>query len=274
MEQRLMREFGGTTALVTGASSGIGAALARRLADCGCNLILTARRQARLEALRDEILARHGRLDVQVVAADLARADGPSVLHEEVSRRGLRVDVLVNNAGFGVYGLFAASAAERQREMLQVNLLALVELTRRFLPAMIERREGYILQVASIAAYVASPFLALYGGSKAFVLRFSQALAHELRATGVHVTTLAPGGTATEFMDVSGQGLSDVGRRGVMPADAVAAAGLRALARRRYAVVPGLLYKVMTWMLRLVPDALAIRAAALFTRLGAARPPS
>jgi short-subunit dehydrogenase len=192
------------TALVTGASSGIGEAFAKLLASEGVDLIITARRQERLTAVADRLRRQHG-VSVEVIAADLSKQEAPARLCAEIGRRGLTVDVLVNNAGYGVPGTFIASPWERQAALLQVMVVALAELTHRLLPGMVERGYGRIINVASLAALVPAPAgHTLYAACKSFVVKFSESLAGEVLRSGVHVTALCPGFTLSEFHDVTG----------------------------------------------------------------------
>lgn len=192
------------TALVTGASSGIGEAFADVIAAEGFALILTARREERLTAVATRLRQQHG-VSVDVIVADLSERDAPARLCEEIGQRGLTVDLLVNNAGYGVPGTFTASPWERQAAQLQVMVVALAELTHRLLPGMVERGYGRIINVASLAALVPAPAgHTLYAASKSFVVKFSEALAGEVARSGVHVTALCPGFTRSEFHDVTG----------------------------------------------------------------------
>jgi short-subunit dehydrogenase len=200
----MTREGTGRTALVTGASAGIGAAFADVLAEAGYGLVLTARRADRLEAVAAGLRTRYG-VPVDIIVADLADPAAPAALVEAIGARGLTVDVLVNNAGYGVPGRYAATAWTRQRDFVQVLVTAVAELTHRLLPGMIERRFGRVLNIASLAALVpAAPGHTLYAASKAFLVKFSEALAGECRADGVHVTAVCPGFTYSEFHDVTG----------------------------------------------------------------------
>jgi len=192
------------TVLITGASSGIGEAFADVFAAAGFDLVLTARRADRLAAVAERIRATH-RSAVEVIVADLADPDVPARLCEEATRRGLRIDALVNNAGYGVPGGYVASPWERHDAMLQVMVVAVAELTHRLLPGMIERGYGRIINVASLAALVPAPAgHTLYAASKALVVKFSESLAGEVLRHGVHVTALCPGFTYSEFHDVTG----------------------------------------------------------------------
>jgi len=192
------------TALITGASSGIGEAFAEVFAAHGFDLVITARREDRLRAVAARLEERH-QIRVLVFVADHARRDTPERLCAELASRGLTIDVLVNNAGYGVPGKFVASPWERHDDMLQVMVTGLAELTHRLLPGMIERGYGRILNVASLAGLVPAPAgHTLYAASKALVIKFSEALSHEVRRHGIHVTAVCPGFTYSEFHDVIG----------------------------------------------------------------------
>ena len=190
------------TALVTGASSGIGAAIAAELASRGFSLILVARREERLRSLATELSSEHG-IDVEVIAADLADEGERDRLQQELGGRGRAVEVLVNNAGFGHQADFARSPRERMVEMVRVNVEAVVDLTSRFIGPMVERGRGSVINIASLGAFQPLPGSAVYGASKAFVLSFSEALHSEVAGTGVSVTAVCPGPVKTEFMDAS-----------------------------------------------------------------------
>lgn len=187
------------TALITGASTGIGAALAREFANNGHDLILVARSLGKLQALADELSAQHG-IQAEVIAQDLSAMDAAEVLHAEVQRRELAVDILVNNAGLLFEGPYWETALANHQQLLQVNIGAVVALTHHFLPGMITRGQGRVLNLASTSAFQPVPFLASYAASKAFVLSFSEALAIELKGKGVTVTALCPGFTETEMI--------------------------------------------------------------------------
>jgi short-subunit dehydrogenase len=255
-----MPDLAGKVALVTGASSGIGAAMARQLAAWKCDLVVTARRQDRLEALCGEL----GALGVsaRAVREDLADPGGPARLHAAVRALG-PIDILVNNAGFGAYQSFADTPWPRHVELLQLNVLSLVELCHRFLPDLLARPgRAHVLNVASIAAFVSVPYFASYGGSKAYVLGFSESLAAELAASNVRVTCLCPGGTWTEFSEVSGQTLGRAARAGMMSAERCAVIGLRGMLRGRRVVVPGGSNKATHVLSRLMPRRLMGAAGA------------
>jgi short-subunit dehydrogenase len=254
-------------ALVTGASSGIGADLARELAARGAHLVLVARREERLRALADELERAHG-VRTRVVAMDLAAPDAPPALHARLAGEGIAVDVLVNNAGFGVYGPFLDVDWEREREMIALDVVALVHLTKLFARDMRARGFGRVLQVASIGAFQPSPTYATYSAAKAFVQSFGEALACELRGTGVTVTVVSPGVTETEFFAVAGQQRSLFQRLTVMPSAKVARIALRAMERGRPLVVPGLANAFTAWSMRLLPRRLQASMAKTAMTLG------
>lgn len=192
------------TVLITGASSGIGEAFADVFAAEGFDLVITARREDRLRAVAERLRQRYARR-VEVITADLSEQDAPARLCDEIARRGLAIDALVNNAGYGIPGTFAASEWTRHAALLQVMVLAPAELTHRLLPGMVERGYGRIINVASLAALVPAPAgHTLYAACKAFVVKFSESLSNEVTRSGVHVTALCPGFTRSEFHDVTG----------------------------------------------------------------------
>jgi len=260
-----MKELADRTALVTGASSGIGVELARELGRRGATVILVARREERLHDLAVQI-RQESRVRVEVIAVDLTAPDAVPGLYAELAERGLVVDVLVNNAGFGSHGAVSELTWERTSQMLELNILALVRLTKLALPGMIERRWGRVLQVASIGAYQPCPTYASYGASKAFVRSFSEALNFELRGSGVSCTVLSPGATATEFMEVAGQELTGAHQLVMMSSASVARIGVRALLAGRASVVPGWLNVLATFATRFAPRRLATWSAWLVMR--------
>lgn len=218
--------FHSTRALVTGASSGIGAEFARALAARGTDLILVARRTDRLQSLADELIAAHG-IRVEVVGADLAEAGVGVALRERITGQ---VDLLVNNAGFGMHGRLVDSDVAGLDRLIAVDIRALVELTHAFLPEMVERGRGGVVNIASTAAYQPLPAMAVYGAAKAFVLSFTEAIWKEAQPHGVKVMALSPGATESEFFDVVGTEDAAVGSK--QTAAQVVAVGLRALDRR------------------------------------------
>jgi uncharacterized protein len=249
------------TALITGASSGLGAEYSKLFARGKHDLVLVARRRDRLETLARELRSSHG-VRAEVIAVDLATAEGANRLLEEVARLGLQIDFLVNNAGFGASGSFADLPLARELEMIQLNITSLVTLTRAFLPAMIERRSGRILNVGSTAGFPPGPFMAVYYASKAFVNSFTEALWYELRGTGVSATVSCPGATATEFAAVAGNSRSLLFRLGAADPKQVAAEGYRAMKKGKPMVIHGFKNKLTVQSLRLSPRAVARAVAA------------
>jgi short-subunit dehydrogenase len=249
-------------ALVTGASGGIGAELARVLAANGHDLVLVARTTDRLAAVARELSAAHG-IEARTLAADLALGDAPEVVARSLASEGGEVDVLVNNAGFGLHGPFATTDGARELEMIALNVCALTRLTKALLPGMIARRRGRILNLASTAGFVPGPYMAVYYATKAYVVSFSQAIAEELRGTGVTVTALCPGATRTGFAGTAGMEGSRLFRRGVvMDAATVARAGYDGMMAGRAIVVPGLANKAIVASTRVSPRGLLARVTA------------
>ncbi|MBN2799854.1 MAG: SDR family oxidoreductase [Deltaproteobacteria bacterium] len=251
-----MRELAGRWALITGASAGLGAAFATLLAERGVNLVLVARREERLQALAARLRSERG-VEVRVFAQDLAAPGGPEALYAAVTGAEIAVDLLINNAGFGLEAPDLSLAWEDLSRMLDLNVGAVMLLTRLFGADMVGRGFGRVLQVSSIAAAQPTPGYAAYAATKAFVLHYSEALNHELSGTGVRVTTLCPGVTDTEFFQVSGQALGRYQRAAMMPARDVAMTGLRAMTRGQASVTPGLLNKISSALVRLLPRPLA-----------------
>ena len=254
-------DYARATALVTGASSGIGEALARQLAERGTRrLILVARSKDKLDALAGELRTRHPGLDALVVAADLSDAHAPEHVNARTDERGWTVDLLVNNAGFGSYGFFDTRPPEREAEMVDLNVRAVVALTRLYLPGLIAQGGGGVLNVSSTAAFQPVPFMATYGATKAFVLSFSEALWAENRDRGVRVVCLCPGGTRTNF----DAGLGVRGQFESLPMStpgAVARAGLDALDRNASFVVVGRANYAGVLLTRLAPRSFIARTA-------------
>jgi short-subunit dehydrogenase len=252
------------TALVTGASSGIGRSLAEIFAAEGWDLVLTARDAGALRALGADLERRHG-ARATILPADLADPDSPRLLAARASETGLAIDALVNNAGFGSYGAFAATALERELAMLRVNIVALTHLTKLLLPAMLERRRGYVLNVASTAAFQPGPFMAVYYASKAYVLHWSEALAEEVRGSGVVVTALCPGPTRTNFQTGAKMETARLVRGSLMmEPEPVARAGYAGLLRGRRVVIPGARNRFMARAVRLLPRSLVPRLVRRF----------
>jgi short-subunit dehydrogenase len=248
-------DFNGTRALVTGASSGIGLVFARELARRGASLVLVARSQDKLEELAREL---RPAVAVEVAAADLSEPGAGTALAARLAGQGHQVGMLVNNAGFGMFGPLHEADPQRIARQVQLNVAALTELTCAFLPGMRERDRGAIVNVASTAAYQPVPYMAVYGATKAYVLSFTEALWAETRGTGVRVTALCPGATDTAFFGTASASAS-IGRR--MAPEPVVAAALRALDRGQASVIPGLGNRLLASSPRLAPRQLVARMA-------------
>jgi hypothetical protein len=253
-----MADVAKKTALITGASAGIGAALARVFAANGFDLVLTARRAERLETLAAELRAAHGRT-VHVIVADLADPGAPSRIFDEVARSGLVIDALVNNAGYGLPGGFLHSSWNDHRDFIQVMVTSVAELCHRFAPAMAERQRGWIINVASVVGLVpGSAGHTLYGAAKSLVIRFSESLALELLPRNVNVTALCPGFTYSEFHDVNDMRaqVSRLPKWMWMDADTVARQAYDAVMRGDVVYVNGAVSKAMVVLARHTPDRL------------------
>ncbi len=248
-----MDTWRGQWALVTGASAGIGWALAEELATSGANLVLTARRRERLEELAGKLRATNG-IHAEIVTADLAQTTGPAEIFSFTEQKRIAVDLLVNNAGFGAYGEFYATKLAGQLGMVQVNCSAVVHLTHLYLPQMVDRRRGHILIVASTAAFQPVPYISAYAATKAFDLFFAEGLAEEAARYGVHVCALCPGPTATEFGEVAGTPVSKRGEKlGVQDAREVARVGLMGLAAGKTCVISGFKNRISAQAHRFLP---------------------
>jgi short-subunit dehydrogenase len=253
-------------ALVTGASSGIGAALAREAANDGHDLVLVARRREPMQALAAELSAAGAK--VTVISADLGKTGAAAALMQDVEARGLAIDLLINAAGLGDSSLFHRADPDRIAAMLQVNIVAVTELTRLVVPKMVARRRGKIMLMSSTAAFLPGPHMAVYYASKAYVLRLGQAIGYELRRTGVTVTTLCPGPTATEFVAVArlrGSGLFN-GPFPVMQAAEVARRGYQGLKAGRPVVVIGFVNRIVAYSTRFTPTSLLLLIAGALSR--------
>ena len=241
--------------LITGASGGIGYELARIFATRGYNLIIVARSADKLHALASELL--HTGADVKVITTDLSLPNAAQTLHNQLKQQGLHVDILINNAGFGLYGDFSETPWERELQMLNLNIVALTELTKLYVNDMKKQQFGKILNVASVAAFMPGPYMAVYFASKAYVLSFSEALAAELKGTGVTVTALCPGPTRTGFETTANA--SDSGLFEKMPqasALEVAEYAYKSLMKGKQVAVYGILNKLNVLMVRLLPKKL------------------
>lgn len=251
------------TALVTGGSGGIGLEIAKVLARKGFDLVLVARNRDALEAAAGQIEGKHT-VGVHVFAADLRRREAPESISDFLRNENIPIEALVNNAGFGVGGEFAETELTRELEMIQVNIAALTHLTKLFLPAMIKRRSGHILNVASTAAFQPGPLMAVYYATKAYVLSFSEALAEELRNTGVTVTTLCPGPTRTDFAEEAQVGNSRLfAAFGIAEPVDVAEYGVSAMLHGRRVAIPGIKNKLVAHANRFAPRSLTTRVSRL-----------
>jgi short-subunit dehydrogenase len=267
-----MVDLAGKTALVTGASSGIGAAMARQLAAWGCDLVVTARRADRLEALADELRTAHG-IGVRVVPEDLADPAAPARLFAAAWSDDAPLDIAINNAGFALHQPMLDSPWSRQAAMLQLNVTAVADLSYRFAEAMRARGgRRYLLNVASIAAFVPTVGLATYSASKAYVHGMSLGLAAELAGSGVSVTCLCPGPVDTEFVDVAEMSLNRLQRMTLMSPARCARIGLRGMLRGRRVVIPGLSVRLLMAGARVTPMRLSMAIGSRL--LGSPSPPA
>ena len=250
-----VKDFNGRWALVTGASAGIGIALARELASHGAKLILTARRVERLEALASELAAKG--TEVRIVAADLNDPAAPQLIYDATEGAGIAVDILINNAGLGQYGVFAGNPIEQELSQVRVNCEAVVRLSRLFVPRMVERRRGWVMILASTASFQPVPYLSTYAATKAFDRFFALGLAAEVARFGVNVTALCPGPTESEFFTVArSEGFLPGGKQS---AEAVARLGVDALAKGKRVIVPYFGGRVIAQLARFLPVGLITR---------------
>lgn len=247
-----MNIFYHRTALITGASGGLGADFARQLAQLGCHLILTARREEALAALAGELREKSPQVRVQILPMDLSRPGAVEDLDRQIEALGLSVDILINNAGFGSFGPFHEIPWEKESSMLQLDVVALVQATKIFGTRMKARGWGKILQLGSIGAFQPTPLYASYSAAKAFVLSYGLAVNQELKGTGVTCTVLNPGVTSTDFLTASGQKMTAYQRLVMMTSPQVATVGLKALAAGRKTVVPGLANKASAVLTRFI----------------------
>jgi short-subunit dehydrogenase len=250
-----------SVALVTGASSGIGRCIATRLAADGTELVLVARRGDRLQALAEELRAGSG-VSVEVMVADLVDKDDLAAVEKRLADGTPKVDLLVNSAGVGGQGNFADVDLDWHDHLVRLNVLAPVRLTHAALPRMLDRRRGGVMNISSIAGLQPLPQVATYSATKAYLTTFGHALHEEVRRRGVTVTTVLPGFTRTEFHEASGMSRAIIPGPAWMTADAVAAAGLRAVARGRVECVPGLGYRILTSITRITPWSVSRRVVA------------
>jgi len=249
------------TALITGASSGIGYELARCFARDRTNLVLVARDEPKLQKIAEELRAGSG-ITVKVIRADLARAVAPAEVYRETQKEGITVDYLVNNAGFGLLGFFLETDLQAELDMMQVNMTSLVHLTKLYLQDMRKQGSGGVLNVASTAAFQPGPLMCIYYASKAFVLSFTEAIANELHGTGIIVTALCPGPTATDFQrraNIEGIRLVKSKLLRSMTSQEVAEIGYRGFLNGRVVVTPGVVNKIGVQSVRLSPRAMVTR---------------
>ena len=251
-------------ALITGASSGIGAEFARRLAARGMHLVLTARRKELLEKLAEELHTRHG-TKTEIIAGDLSDAAEPQRLCETIASKGITIELLVNNAGFGWVGTIDETDQSRMRDLVQLNIAAMTELTYRLLPPMLDRGHGGIINVSSVAAFQPVAYMPAYSASKAFVLHFSEALWAESRDRGVTVTALCPGTTQTDFFDVANVPGWLKKHRFSTPEEVVKAA-IKALERRKQFVIPGWKNWLITFGVRIARRKMVVLQSMKFFR--------
>lgn len=248
------------TALITGASGGLGLEFAKILAEKKYDLILVARNEGKLYALKNELETKYG-IFVYVCASDLSVVDAPLDVFNYTLEHDLAIDILINNAGFGDAGGFADSDWRKQYEMIQVNIMALMQLTYLFLSGMIERREGRILNLSSVAAFCAGPDMSIYYASKAFVRSFSEAVAEEVKGTGVTVSALCPGPTATGFEKAASMKNGSKMFHKAASAAEVAASGIRAMEKGKVLIYQGAFTKLMSIGTRIAPRSLTRKLA-------------
>jgi uncharacterized protein len=262
----LLDQYAERWALVTGASSGIGAEFARLLAARGMHLVLVARRTERLNELAAELHARH-RSNCEVISSDLSDPREPAALFEQVAQRGITVELLINNAGFAVVGEVEKTDSERIEQMLRLNVMTVTDLTYRFLPGMLARGHGAILNVSSVAAFQPVAYMAAYAASKTYILNFTEALWAELRGRGVSLMAVCPGTTRTELFDVAGVP-GWLKRRPSHSAEKVAKGALRALEKRKQCYIPGWRNYLVTMLVRMAPRSVVVKESMRYFRPG------
>jgi short-subunit dehydrogenase len=268
----LLDQYAERWALVTGASSGIGAEFARLLAARGMHLVLVARRTDRLNELAAELHARH-RSNCEVISSDLADPREPAALFDQVTQRGITVELLVNNAGFAVVGEVEKTDTDRIDQMLRLNVITVTDLTYRFLPGMLARGHGAILNISSVAAFQPVAYMAAYAASKSYILNFTEALWAEVRDRGVSLMAVCPGTTRTELFDVAGVP-GWLKRRPSQSAERVARGALRALEKRKQCYIPGWRNYLITMLVRMAPRSVVVKESMKYFRPGRTAPPS
>jgi short-subunit dehydrogenase len=256
-------DLNGKTALITGASGGLGMEFARQFAELGSSLILVARRKERLQGLQTEISGRYG-VPVEYVEMDLTEEGAPKQLYDQIKTSGKTVDILVNNAGLGLFGPFWETPWERLHQMLELDIVVLTQLTRLYAADMAKRNFGYILLIGSTGSFQPTPTYAAYSAAKSYVLSLGEALHYELRHTAVKCTVLCPGVTRTEFLEVAGQKPTVYQRTMMMEGEVVVRIGINALVKGRASVVSGWTNALLAWSTRFLPrQALAAASARL-----------
>jgi short-subunit dehydrogenase len=261
----MAKEWAGKWALITGASAGIGLAFATQLAAEGTHLVLTARRRDRLDDLARSLKQTYG-IHAEIVTADLAHSEAPQKIYEFTKEKKIQIDLLINNAGFGQYGELTTVEAQRLLDMVQVNCLAVVHLTRLYLAEMVARRSGDVLILASTASFQAVPYISTYAATKAFDLLFAEGLAEEMKPLGIRVCALCPGSTESEFHVIAGQEKFSSNKQET--AEKVARTGLQALADGKSYVISGMGNYLGAQSQRLVPRRMVTRIAANLFRPG------
>lgn len=246
------------TVLITGASQGLGYAFAKLFAEGGYNLVLIARSKEKLTVIAHE-LEKEFSISVSILAKDLTQSGAPLEIFAELQKKKIEIDILVNNAGFATYGLFSETNIQEEVEEIQLNITSLTYLTKLFLPQMLRRKKGKILNIASLAAFLPGPLMAVYYATKAYVLHFSEALAQELKGTGVEVTTLCPGTTATGFVTRAHMEKSKLFKGKPMDVMDVARAGYQGLLRGKTVVIPSNKNKMFAFFSRILPHSLTVK---------------
>jgi short-subunit dehydrogenase len=262
-----MKELKGKWALVTGASSGIGSDLARLYAKAGCNVIITARREQRLAELKKELSGQNN-IQIEIIQNDLSTETGPQELFDTVEDKKIQVSILVNNAGIALSGKFNDIPLDKKLGIIQLNLISLTKLTHLFLQGMISRREGWIMQVASVYGFQPGPNMATYAATKAYVISLSEALNYELKGTGVKHSVLCPGPTRTEIFDTAGHTTNLLMDNLSMDSMDVAKEGFKGLLNGKSVIVPGAINKALVSSNRFSPRALTVFGASLFGKEG------
>jgi len=252
-------------ALITGASSGFGVDYANILASKGYSLVITARRLDRLESLKLELESKYS-IEVHCISSDLSTSAGASELYAQTQKLGLKIKVLINNAGFGIFGKFNEMELKKSKDMIQLNITALTELCHLYSNDMKLIGEGYILLVASLVGFMPTPFYSVYASTKAYVVSFGEALNAELKPLNIHVSTLSPGMTKTEFMDVSGQKLSAIEKAIMIESYPLAKKAIDKLFKRRSSSNPGISAFLMKFFLAFIPNFLIAKIVFLSMR--------